>query len=312
MTNGDSVAGALGATNLGGAVLSWQDVLHEGPVPAGSRGALLAARSEFLAASGWGDVAEIRASFEARDAQLLTALAGGGEVVLWFEHDLYDQLQLVDVLSLAAAEGGDASRIELIVIGAFPGRPDFRGLGELTPAELESLWPARRLCSEQALAAAGAAWAAFRTPEPTSLAALAGQDMPELPFLRAALLRLLEELPGARDGLSGVERRALQAVEAGAASPVEAFLAAQDAEQAPFLGDVWFFRTVEALRRGEVGLVETRDGGLRLTELGRRVLAGEADRVALPGIDRWVGGTHLTPATLWRWDAARATLLPPA
>jgi hypothetical protein len=32
------------------------------------------------------------------------------------------------------------------------------------------------------------------------------------------------------------------------------------------------------------------------------VLAGTADRVALLGIDRWVGGTHLRPGRLWRWD----------
>jgi hypothetical protein len=33
---------------------------------------------------------------------------------------------------------------------------------------------------------------------------------------------------------------------------------------------------------------------LRVTEAGEKVLAGEANRVALLGIDRWVGGTHVT------------------
>jgi len=42
------------------------------------------------------------------------------------------------------------------------------------------------------------------------------------------------------------------------------------------------------------------------------VLAGQADRVALLGIDRWLGGTHLTPAATWRWDPATGQLTLPA
>ena len=52
-------------------------------------------------------------------------LKDGQQVVLWFEHDLYDQLQLADALALAAPVGTP----ELIVVDSFPGRPGFRGHG---------------------------------------------------------------------------------------------------------------------------------------------------------------------------------------
>src|SRR4029077_10053868 len=123
---------------LGGAVLPWQDVLHEGPMPAGPRHELLQARAAFLSACGWGSRRSILASLEDRDRQLVQALKDGQQVVLWFEHDLYDQLQLVDALALAAGTAraaGAASAPELVVVGSFPGRPDFRGLGELTADE---------------------------------------------------------------------------------------------------------------------------------------------------------------------------------
>jgi hypothetical protein len=55
------------------------------------------------------------------------------------------------------------------------------------------------------------------------------------------LRRLLEELPAPQDGLSGTERRALQAIAAGADRPPAVFLATQDREAAPFLGDAWFY-----------------------------------------------------------------------
>jgi redox-sensitive transcriptional activator SoxR len=325
ITNGESAGNTLRQTALGGAVLSWQDVLHEGPVPALTRQKLLRTRAGFLAGCGWGSRQALLSSLERRDRQLLEMLRDGLQVVLWFEHDLFDQLQLLDVLALAHTQGAAP---DLIVVGSFPGKPSFRGLGELTADELETLWPTREPAAPATLEAAAEAWAALQAPEPTALAERATRDAAELPFLAPALRRLLEELPAPGDGLSGTERRALQAVASGAHAPSAAFVAAQQLEEAPFLGDAWFYRAVSALGEGESRLLETGDGTplpppppftdsrhyagltLRLTETGERVLRGEADRVELLGIDRWIGGTHITPETTWRWDAAELALLP--
>ena len=54
VTNGESAGNTLRQTALGGAVLPWQDVLHDGPVPALPRQELLRARARFLADCGWG------------------------------------------------------------------------------------------------------------------------------------------------------------------------------------------------------------------------------------------------------------------
>src|SRR6476661_4089635 len=143
VTNGESAGNTIRQTALGGAVLSWQDVLHEGPVPAGSRASLRSARAAFLASCGWGSKRSLAGELERRDRQVVDALRDGRRVVLWFEHDLYDQLQLLDVLALVAEAEVAVETLELIVVGSFPGRPGFRGLGELTASELESLWDAR-------------------------------------------------------------------------------------------------------------------------------------------------------------------------
>jgi DNA-binding transcriptional MerR regulator len=326
VTNGESAGNTLRQTALGGAVLSWQDVLHDGPVPLLPRRELLRTRARFLADCGWGREQALLASLERRDRQLLDALRDGLEVVLWFEHDLYDQLQLLDVLALA---GGAEVAPELIVIGSFPGKPSFAGLGELTASELEALWPSRRRAERDELQLAADAWAAVRAPEPTALAEWATRDTPQLPFLAPALQRFLEELPAVGDGLSGTERRALETVAAGARTPPAAFVAAQRLEAAPFIGDSWFYRFLCALGQGEARLVETEEGTplppppplgdsqpfarlqLRLTATGGRVLRGEADRVELLGIDRWIGGTHVTPENAWRWDATDRKLVAP-
>ena len=324
ITNGESAGNTLRQTALGGAVLPWQDALHEGPVPALPRQELLRTRARFLAECGWGSRQALLSSLERRDRQLLEALRDELQVVLWFEHDLYDQLQLLDVLALAHA--AEASP-ELIVIGSFPGKPSFAGLGELTASELETLWPSRGTATPAALEAATSAWAAVQAPEPTTLAEWATRDTAALPFLAPALRRLLEELPAPADGLSGTERRALGAVAAGAESPPAAFVAAQRLEEAPFLGDTWFYRALSAVGQGPERLLQTDDGTplppppplsdgrdfarmrLRLTSNGEATLRGEADRVELLGVDRWIGGTHITPDNAWRWDTTGLKLV---
>jgi Domain of unknown function (DUF1835) len=305
VTNGESAAGTLRQTGLGGTVLSWQDVLHEGPVPQGSRAQLLRTRAGFLAECGWGSRSAILTSLEDRDRRLRDAQ----QIVLWFEHDLYDQLQLVDALALLHHARAVP---ELIVVDSF--------LGSLRTDELEALWPSRVAASPEALEEAVRAWDAFRASEPT---ALAGWDGEQLPFLGGALRRLLEELPSVLDGLSRTERQALAAIAEGARTPPAAFVDSQRAEEAAFLGDSWFYRTLSELGRGRARLVETGDGEplpvppplsdgtvftqleLRLTSNGERVLRREADRVELLGVDRWLGGTHVTNQHLWRWDAGR-------
>src|SRR5438552_13776290 len=96
VTNGESAGNTLRQTSLGGAVLPWQDVLHVGPVPAVPRRQLLQARAAFLSECGWGSRGAILSSLERRDAQFVKSLRDGLQVVLWFEHDLTDQLQVVD------------------------------------------------------------------------------------------------------------------------------------------------------------------------------------------------------------------------
>jgi DNA-binding transcriptional MerR regulator len=303
VTNGESAGNTLRQTTLGGAVLSWQDVLHEGPVPDVPGAELRAVRARFLSDCGWGSERSLLESFERRDRLFEAALEGGTDVVLWFEHDLYDQLQLVQALALA----GD-SRLELIQADA--------DLGPLPPDGLEALWPQRRPVTLHTRALAREAWDAFRAPEPTALVELAGRDTPALPHLAPALLRLLEELPGARTGLSRTERQLLEPLLDGPQRPLQLFVASQAREEAAFLGDPWAWKRLAEL----VLLVEELPAPpplgdpreflsehVTLTSLGRKVLAGNADRVEEAPVDRWLGGTHVDGS--WRWDAATRRLL---
>jgi len=333
VTNGDSTGDTLRQTALEGAVLSWRDVLPEGPLADLPGPELRRIRAEFLSGCGWGEAAAIAAELEERDRTLADALAAGHRLVLWFEQDILDQLQLLHVLAGIARtspRGGAASaaRVELLVVGEVDGHADFRGLGELQAAELEGLWPRRAPLTAEVEQLAARAWHAVCAPEPTAIADLIAGDTSALALLAPALRRWLDELPDTDGGLALSERRILTALTDGAKTPVELFLAGLDGERLLLNGDTWFWRRLAALGRGPQRLLEPVGGGelpepppapgepafggrpLAVTETGRRVLAGEADRVELLGLDRWIGGTHLTARNAWRRDPSGRVLAP--
>jgi hypothetical protein len=58
------------------------------------------------------------------------------------------------------------------------------------------------------------------------------------------------------------------------------------------------------------GRLVERTTGVRLTGAGARVLAGQADQIALNGIDRWIGGVHLQGHYVpWRWNDGTETIV---
>ncbi len=127
VTNGDATD--VPGTGLAERVLVWFDVLHEGPVPAVGYDELRRIRASFVAQGAGVDPDAVLRRFTARDE--LLAANRDGDYVLWFEADLYDQLQLVEVLSRLAELGVPPHRITLICIGEYPGIAHFGGLGEL-------------------------------------------------------------------------------------------------------------------------------------------------------------------------------------
>jgi hypothetical protein len=224
VTNGDSVVGTLRETSLGGTVIAWQDVLHEGPLAVDEHESR-DVRARFLAEHGMGDEAAIHADLEHRDE----LLAAASHVVLWFEHDLYDQLQLIQVL----ARVGDEKNVELVQAASY--------LGALDAGELEVLWDTRRPVDAETRALGRAAWHAVCTNEIEAFASTC--DPQSLPFLATALRRLQEE----RAALPRTKRQLLTALADGARTPLEAFTASQSCEEAVFLGDTWCFLKLHEL-----------------------------------------------------------------
>jgi len=52
------------------------------------------------------------------------------------------------------------------------------------------------------------------------------------------------------------------------------------------------------------------EGTVAVTSFGRAVLAREDDRVRRAGLDRWLGGVHLSGfGPTWRWDPVKSGMV---
>lgn len=307
VANGSCTTRLIAAAGLPGRTMEWADVLYEGPVPLLSDDALIVVRARHLTPAG-GDVEATAAGLRAwRDT--IAGAATSDPLLLWYEHDLFDQLNLVQLLAwLGGRRSGRP--IEMIAIDRFPGHPAFKGFGELTASEIAGLVDSRRPVTGAQFALASTAWDALRAPTPDALDALRRGDTSALPFLAAAITRFLEEYPWTRDGLSRSERRLLQLAAEAPATLSTLFPRLHDGETCYFVTDRTLLATAERLGAGATPLLRldgAADAGLgrtvAVTDGGQAAIRGSVDAVDACGLDAWRGGVHLRAADHWRWNA---------
>ena len=238
------------------------------------------------------------------------------ELILWFEHDLFDQLNLIQLLTWIRERLPAAKPVSLVCIGSFPGHPRFKGLGELSAgrAGLAARHAAARSATGK-YSLAERAWQAFREPTPEAL-----DDSAPDGHGRAAL----SSPPLSRGSSRNIPGPPTDSLEPSAGScswqsrsrsisrrHSHACMTAKTPTTSPTRR--WrnspsrLSRTSPPLLTFTPGRMAGREllqGSVTLTDAGRAVLAGRLDRVAVCGIDRWFGGVHLH-GDAWRWDDQR-------
>jgi hypothetical protein len=171
-------------------------------------------------------------TFELRDTKL-ASFRDYQEVILLFEHDLYDQLQLFQILDWLARQDLDDTLLSMICAGDY--------LGTMQPESLAALYPRRRIVLPEHLDLGGKAWSAFCSPDPQRWESLIAMDTASLPFLRASVVRHLEQYPSLKNGINRTEKAILKAVQAGINKPQKIFAAAQASKESQFMGDSLFW-----------------------------------------------------------------------
>lgn len=308
IVDGDSTGGTLKMSGLARAkdILCWREALYSGPLPAGlSLRQLSRLRAQYFTKG------KSPEEFEKRDAAL-EKHERYEKISLWFGRGCtLCHLSLAQLLSWFREHDVSPQRLCWVAIHG----------GELHPEQMAKAYDKRRPISRQQMQLGERMWRAFRQPSPAALNRLLQTDLTVMPGLRPAVLWLLEEYPNLRNGLSRLESKLLREIHrreiAKASQAMIPIIAGEP------VGDTLLLDMLRSFVQAEHPLLEFAQpfagkfqtwefngATLALTDVGRRVLAGKDDAVALNGIDRWIGGVHLHGKSVrWRWDGKAKSVI---
>ena len=313
---GSDIQHSLRTAGLTGDFLEFSDPYCIGPLSNSAPETLLRERATFLAEAF--DLAPADALGRQQQGYgTLLKLDKYQRIVLWFEHDSYDQLILAYLLH-RLRELQPSAELQLIAVDQVPGVERFIGIGQLAPEVLSWLWPQRKQVTPEQLRLGSDAWQALTADDPAALLALIKTGTPALPMLGTALHRHLQQLPDLDYGLGLTERLSLQILEREGPLPTGKVFAAlmRHDEPLPYLGDLMFWWLLQPLLAGPTPLLhidsseaEWPQRVIQLSQPGQAVVQGKADGFNCRATGYWVGGVALQPGQPhWRYDPAQQRL----
>lgn len=302
IVNGDVVGDKLRKGKIRGDILVWREVYPAGPVFAEMdepRNRLL--RAEYLEKKLGIPADDYVANCRSQE-RALQSFRQYEEVVLWFEHDLFDQLMLSYLLDWFSKQALGRTKLNLLCIGDYPGIDLFRGLGQLSIQQLEALSGTWKRVGEQELETGSRIWQAYCSSEVDRHAALLREDTAALPFARSAIELHLSRLPSLTNGLGIVEQATLELLRHGADTPFELFRQIGSRLIGLGMGDTEYWHRLRVMAEQPNALIEMANEKVRITETGTEAASGLKDWTKLRARDEWYGGLRLHGRLTWRWD----------
>lgn len=326
IVNGDTVGDKLKHGSIQGDILVWREVYPLGPVFSGMSGSHnRSARAHFLEQALGIPQIEYVKGCEAQEKTLRNFMEYE-EVVLWFEHDLFDQSMLSYLLHWFSKKNLCSTKLSLLCIDAYPGIELFRGIGQLTVNQINSLSGTWQSIRRDEVELGCKVWEAYTSSDSEKHIEILQEETTVLPFLRDAFEAHLSRLPSAHNGLGIVEQTTLEMVSNGLNNPYELFEQVGNKLNVLGMGDLEYWYRLEKMSEEPNPLLEIqklttfpkyndvmpsfRECAISLSRFGRCVMAGDKDWVTEKGVNGWYGGLHLCGKELpIRWDSSRKTVV---
>jgi len=295
-----TVTNVMKQAKLSGDFLEWQDFLHEGPIPKNfSLQQLSKIRAYFLSEQGYSKLDNALNSFEKRD-NLLKNHKNYHEIILWFEQDLYDQLQLLQVLNWFEAHLSENIKLTLVLTN--------RHFIDYSFQELQEAIFHKETITNKHLQLSKKVWSSFSDTIPLAWFKLLNEPDSDLLSLKNSVQRLLEEYPNTMNGLSRTEHQALLSIsKAQQRKKQDIFMESQKQEQQPFIADVIFWKILDNFLKYKL-IIKKKDDNIYITDLGKDILIGKKNWITIKNTNHWIGGVHLNDDNLWCWNIREKTI----
>ncbi len=208
ITNGDSFTQRLKSLNFKGAIITWREMLCEGKTETnvGSE-SFWKTRFEYLhknynVSKSWFIEKTLK------EYRSLCNHKQQDEIILWFEYDLFCQINMIAVLSWLKTHRRDA-QISLVCSGDEDGTDKMYGLCDVDDEKLQNLYNKRVYLTQDDIEFADYIWQLYCSDNPIRLENMSDFDHYHFDYLSEAIKVHLKRFPSVRNGLNELENRIL-------------------------------------------------------------------------------------------------------
>ena len=209
ITNGDCTTNYLKSLNFSGDFITWREMLCEGKTTTdvGSED-FWKIRFDFLKKS-YKVTKKTFIDFTLKEYRLLCQKKNQEEIILWFEHDLFCQINMIAVISWLKRYRKDVP-IFLICSGDIKGVKKRLGISELSKKQIKEHYDARVLLKQDDIEYADYIWQLYCSDSPLRLETVYKFDpMSPFTYLSEALEAHLKKFPSLHNGLNEIENTIL-------------------------------------------------------------------------------------------------------
>ena len=209
ITNGDSFTERLNTLKIKGDVITWREMLCEGKTltNVGSE-SFWKTRFEFLNKN----YKVTKSSFIEKTLKEYRSLCNHkqqDQIVLWFEYDLFCQVNMLAVISWLKANRKYAE-ISLVCSGKEDDSDKLYALNELDNDQLTKLYESRKVLSQDDIEYADYVWQLYCSDNPIRLENLTDFDKYQFDYLSQAVSSHLHRFPSVNNGLNAMENNILR------------------------------------------------------------------------------------------------------
>ena len=286
ITNGDSLTDRLKALNLKGDIITWREMLCEGKTltNVGSE-SFWKTRFEFLnknykVSKSW---------FVEKTLKEYRSLCNHkqqDQIVLWFEYDLFCQINMLAVISWLKTHRKYA-HISLVCSGNEDETDKMYGLGDVSDEKLLELYENRTELSMNDIEFADYVWQLYCSDNPIRLENLTDFKNNQFDYLSDAIKAHLKRFPTIKNGLNDIENHVLQlSFEKKPKSKRDLVRTVLTDQGVYGFGDSQYDRIITTLRP-----LYSSFNPVRLTKKGKEILEGKTSYYStIQDNDAYLGG----------------------
>jgi len=316
--NGDGTAAPFSESKLAdNETLIWREVMMEGPVTDNKD--FWKYRGLYFAKSfkRYGESASSYFKKVIQEKVKLDKLSEYTHLTLWFEYDLFCQINLIYLLNWLAQQ--DISQLEISLVS--PGKEqegtNFRGMGVGSAEQIERWYQQRTPVPKVMLLKAQELWGFYTSSSPEKLGTLIGEsEIDYFPHLKKAFAAHLSRFPSFKNGLNAVEQALLDIIATEKPTKFGQIFEPFWAKHPVYgLGDAQLVNCLEKLSPMIVTFNQASikaykgeqifqfEGEIEITTLGEQVRIGNRDWIDYGYPNVWLGGVHLVERKpLYRWE----------